>query len=159
MGHKDLATVTATEVRKGTCTLVGRTEDKATARKGASHMTHKPSTAQAHYCQLQGTATSLEAYQIINRKREAESEDQADEEPPLQPSKKRSRKAWAQEEEEALTAHFSLEADSKPPSVPRCREFLGECRATKSPLFAGRDAKDIKDKCRTLLRALNREQS
>lgn len=136
--------------------MIGRTEDDATARKIAQHMTHKASTAQAHYFQLQGTATSLEAYEIINRKRAADGEEDVGE-PPLPPPKKRMRRTWATEEEDALKAHFSLGPERNPPSVPDCREFLAECRATGSSYFVGRDPHEIKDKCRTILRQLKRQ--
>ena len=145
-------TVTVTDMRKKTCTMAGMTQDDAVSRKVAKHMTHSHTVAQSHYCQLEGVATSLEAYELINRREKRP----APEQPILQPIAKKPRRLWQDGEVRMLTEHFSLISQSSPPILYECRQFLETAFPNCLPLFEGRKADEIKDKCRTIIRGLQR---
>lgn len=127
IGH-NVTAVMATDMQKGTCTHIGPREDDATARKVVSHMTHKHSTAQAHYWhsyELRGMRKSRierERWKLsITVQRSL-----------LFSLQKRDKGKPGHGRRKMLRERFRLDANSKPPSVGDCREYAGECWATKT---------------------------
>ena len=74
--------MTATDMRKLTCTNVSADGSEELARKVAAHMTHGEDTARKYYRHIQGVEESVLAYQATagTRKRKPEVEDSAERE-------------------------------------------------------------------------------
>ena len=137
-------------MRKFTATHVAKEGATETIRTVATHMTHSEDTARRYYQHLQGADESVEAFSVMSRKHPPTEEEDL----PIVPRLKKARQKWNGPEEDTLKEHFSLEPGGKAPSLEQCSTFLG--LLSDMDMFTTRTNKEIQDKCRTILRQLQK---